>query len=225
MKLIFDFDSTLIRVELLEELAAVALKNREDKEEVLQNLKKITDLGMKGELAFEDSLTQRLALIELSEETLEEVKANIHKHISDSVAANKEFFKNNASDIFVVSGGFKPLILPVTNSLGLKPANVFANEFVLESGVVKGVDKTIPLAFKGGKAEQIKQLNLGLDVWMIGDGYTDYEVKLAGLADKFIAYTENVSRPNVVENADSVATSIDEIIEQIAVQRVFEMFQ
>jgi D-3-phosphoglycerate dehydrogenase len=47
---------------------------------------------------------------------------------------------------------------------------------------------------------------------MIGDGYTDYETLQGGAATKFYAFTENVSRAVVVEKADRLAPSLDEIL-------------
>jgi D-3-phosphoglycerate dehydrogenase / 2-oxoglutarate reductase len=47
---------------------------------------------------------------------------------------------------------------------------------------------------------------------VIGDGYTDYEIKASGLANKFYAFTENVHRPKVASQADHVAPSLDEIL-------------
>ncbi|HPW63926.1 MAG TPA: phosphoglycerate dehydrogenase, partial [Cyclobacteriaceae bacterium] len=50
------------------------------------------------------------------------------------------------------------------------------------------------------------------DVYVIGDGYTDYEIKHAGLANKFFAFTENVEREKVLSKADHVAPSLDEFL-------------
>jgi D-3-phosphoglycerate dehydrogenase len=47
---------------------------------------------------------------------------------------------------------------------------------------------------------------------MIGDGYTDYEVKEAGKANKFYAFVENVRREKIVKKADKVVESFDEIL-------------
>jgi len=60
--------------------------------------------------------------------------------------------------------------------------------------------------------EQLKQLNLPGDVYVIGDGYTDYEIKHAGLANKFYAFTENVERERVLSKADHIAPSLDEFL-------------
>nr|WP_317134888.1 phosphoglycerate dehydrogenase [Brevundimonas nasdae] len=47
---------------------------------------------------------------------------------------------------------------------------------------------------------------------MIGDGWNDAEVKLAGAADAFYAFTEVVRRAPVVEVADAEAASLDEVL-------------
>ena len=38
------------------------------------------------------------------------------------------------------------------------------------------------------------------------------QIKKAGLAHHFIAYTESISRPNVIKKGDFVATSFDDVI-------------
>jgi D-3-phosphoglycerate dehydrogenase len=58
----------------------------------------------------------------------------------------------------------------------------------------------------------MKELNLQGEVFVIGDGYTDYQIREAGLASKFFAFTENVSRTNVTEKADHIAPSFDEVL-------------
>jgi D-3-phosphoglycerate dehydrogenase len=58
----------------------------------------------------------------------------------------------------------------------------------------------------------LKRLKLDGDVYVIGDGYTDYEIKHSGLANKFYAFTENVGRENVLSKADHIAPSLDEFL-------------
>jgi len=50
------------------------------------------------------------------------------------------------------------------------------------------------------------------DVYVIGDGYTDYEIKHSGLANKFYAFTENVEREKVLAKADHITPSLDEFL-------------
>ena len=98
------------------------------------------------------------------------------------------------------------------------PANhVFANTFTWnKEGEITGFDSTNVLSNDGGKPALVRQLNLAAPVVVIGDGYTDFEIKKAGLATYFIAYTENVSRPSVLEKADFVARNFNDFLNFIA---------
>ena len=58
---------------------------------------------------------------------------------------------------------------------------------------------------------------------MVGDGYTDYEVKKYNAADIFIAYTENINRKSVVKNADIVANNFDKVIEEFMRQLILQI--
>jgi D-3-phosphoglycerate dehydrogenase len=69
-----------------------------------------------------------------------------------------------------------------------------------------------PAVGQQGQAHLHQRLNLHGDVYVIGDGYTDYEIKEAGYANKFYAFTENVERERVVDKADHVTPSLDEFL-------------
>ena len=49
-------------------------------------------------------------------------------------------------------------------------------------------------------------------MYVIGDGYTDYEIKHSGLANKFYAFTENVERETITSKADHITPSLDEFL-------------
>ena len=53
---IFDFDSTLTRVEALDVLAEITLANNPKKDEIIQEITEITNLGIDGEISFTESL-------------------------------------------------------------------------------------------------------------------------------------------------------------------------
>jgi D-3-phosphoglycerate dehydrogenase len=63
-----------------------------------------------------------------------------------------------------------------------------------------------------GKVKLLSQLDFDGEIYAIGDGYTDYELRASGLANKFFAFTENVARQNVTEIADFVVPSLDEFL-------------
>ena len=60
--LVIDFDSTFIKLEALEELATVALDGNEKKNEIVDEIEKITIMGMEGKITFPESLSRRLKL-------------------------------------------------------------------------------------------------------------------------------------------------------------------
>src|SRR5690606_25954733 len=49
-------------------------------------------------------------------------------------------------------------------------------------------------------------------IYGIGDGYSDFQLKESGLIEKFFAFTENISRKSVTDNADHVTPSFDEFL-------------
>ena len=212
-KFIIDFDSTFTKVEALDILGEISLKDDPLKVEKLQSIKDITDQGMEGKITFRESLVQRVEILNANKDQISELITALMKKVSDSFQRNKEFLLENRNDIYIISNGFKDFVAPIVTSFGIKPENVFANEFVYdESGKITGFNKENPLSQNNGKPDTIKKLNLSGDIYVIGDGYTDYEIKASGVANKFYAFTENIHRPAVSSKADHIAPSLDEIL-------------
>lgn len=212
-KFIIDFDSTFTQVEALDILGEISLINDPEKVKKLQSIKDITDQGMEGSITFRESLELRLEILKASKTQITDLIAALKQKVSKSFERNKEWLQENAKDIYIISNGFKDFILPIVSEYGILKENVFANEFVYdESGNIVDFNRENPLSKNNGKAETIKNVNLEGDIYVIGDGYTDYEIKASGLANKFYAFTENVHRPKVVSQADHIAPSFDEIL-------------
>ncbi|MDP3473224.1 MAG: HAD-IB family phosphatase, partial [Algoriphagus sp.] len=198
-KFIIDFDSTFTQVEALDILGEISLINDPEKAQKLQSIKDITDQGMEGSITFRESLELRLEILKASKTQITDLIAALKQKVSKSFERNKEWLRENAKDIYIISNGFKDFILPIVSEYGILNENVFANEFVYdESGNIVDFNRENPLSKNNGKAETIKNVNLEGDIYVIGDGYTDYEIKASGLANKFYAFTENVHRPKVV---------------------------
>ncbi|MBS9524663.1 phosphoglycerate dehydrogenase [Litoribacter alkaliphilus] len=212
-KFIIDFDSTFTQVEALDILGEISLENHPERDDRLEKIKEVTDLGMEGRLTLRESIEQRISILEANRGQIDELVKALKKKVSKSFDRNQEFFAENAEDIFIISNGFKDFIVPVVTSFGLKEENVFANEFVYdEKGNIIDFNRDNILSQNNGKAATIKKLELTGDIFVIGDGYTDYEIKAAGLANRFYAFTENVDRPSVTAMADHIAPSLDEIL-------------
>jgi D-3-phosphoglycerate dehydrogenase len=210
---IFDFDSTLTRVEALDVLAEITLTNNPEKETIIQEIIDITNLGIDGEISFTESLERRIKLLNANKADLSNLVSALKKQVSKSIERNKEFFEDFAADIYVISCGFKEFIDPIVKEYNIPSERVFANTFEFaKDGEIIGFDADNVLSTHNGKIQCIKNMNLEGEVQVIGDGYSDYVTREAGVAHKFFAYTENVSRVKTTENADHIAPNLDEFL-------------
>jgi D-3-phosphoglycerate dehydrogenase / 2-oxoglutarate reductase len=211
--IIIDFDSTFTKVEGLDELGKIALSGNSDKDKIVAKVQEITDKGMKGELSFAQSLKERVALIPANKTHLNNLVEVLFNEISDSFERNKDFIRENAENILIVSSGFKEFIVPIVTSMGVLEANVYANTFEFDiDGNIAGYDETNLLSHDNGKVKLLQKLDIQGEVYVIGDGYTDYQLRESGLANKFFAFTENVERENVMSKADYVISSLDDFL-------------
>ncbi len=208
-----DFDSTFTQVEALDVLGEISLQNNSKKHDILEEIKRLTDRGMEGELSFRASLLERIKLLEAKKQHISDLIDALREKVSVSFKRNREFFENHSQNIYIVSNGFKDFIVPIVIEYGVKAENVFANNFEFdEQGNIIGFDKNNVLSGDNGKVEVLKALKLSGDVYVIGDGYNDYEIKAGGLANKFYAFTENIERIPVLAKADHIAPSLDEFL-------------
>jgi D-3-phosphoglycerate dehydrogenase / 2-oxoglutarate reductase len=204
--LIIDFDSTLVSVEGLEVLAELCLEGRTHAAEVLAEITDICNQGMAGKISFEESLQRRLNLFAPDQYNLSALTDVLRARITPSVWEARHWLRDHTEQVYVISGGFTEWIVPVAQDLGLADDHVIANRFVWDNhGDYVGIDETLPAAHSGGKSRALAELNLSGRVVVIGDGYTDYEVRRSGHADTFYLFTENVTRPELVSLADAVA--------------------
>ena len=209
---IIDYDSTFIKVESLDELSKISNGNDEN---INNKISEITNLGMEGKISFSDSLRKRIELIECNKEDIVKTVEILEKKVSDSFKNNVSFLKNNAENILIVSSGFHELIEPIVIKYGIKKENIFANKFLYDNDKVIGYDKKNPLSKSQGKVNILKELKLKGEVHVIGDGYTDYEIKKEGLANYFYLFIENIKRESVVKSADYLLKSLDQFIKII----------
>ncbi|MDB5179158.1 MAG: 3-phosphoglycerate dehydrogenase [Patescibacteria group bacterium] len=211
--LIFDFDSTFVSLEGLDELARITLRDVPDRAERLARIEELTRDSMEGRLGFETSLQRRLALFVPRDEHIAETVALLKDRVTPSFTRNRALLESRAESVYIISGGFRELIIPVVNSFGIAPERVLANTFVRDAqGTVTGCDMDNFCAQNEGKVKQLRALGLDGRVVMVGDGHTDYQARAAGVADMFVAFTENVERPGIVERADAVARSLSEVL-------------
>lgn len=214
--LVFDFDSTLVQDEGLDELFLRSLEGAVDADGRAAAFRAVTDRGMDGGLPYAESLRLRMEVLRAGAEQVEETARHLASRITPSVERNRAFFQDPGQRIHVVSGGFEELILPTAAWLGIPPHRVHAQRFRLEDGTIVGIDPDTAMA-RGGKLEAVRLLQVPPeDLWIVGDGATDLEIRDQGYAGTFVAFTENRHREPVVSAADHEASSMDDLLHLLA---------
>lgn len=179
--IVFDMDSTIVDAEVIDELAKAA--------GVGEKVSEITSRGMRGEIDFKESLTQRVKLLKgLPVETLEEIRRNM-KLMPGSIELIRTL-KNMGFKLALISGGFTYFTDELKERLGFDYA--YANELVIKDGKLTGEVKG-KIIDSEGKAEILRELmkKEGLtkeEVVAVGDGANDrIMLKNAGLGIAFNA--------------------------------------
>ena len=211
--IIIDFDSTFITEESLDELAKYKLRDQPDSQTMLNKIKSLTNAGMNGDIPFKQSLDERMEVLNLNRSDINSVSKILSECVTPSFTKNKSFFIENNNKIIILSGGFKELIVPIVDDFGILSSNVFANDFIYNSSEqITGINQDNIMSKNGCKVKHSKLLSIHGTVHVIGDGYTDYEIKLDGPATHFFAFTENVERKNICELADLTLSNFDDYI-------------
>lgn len=125
--LIMDVDSTLIKQEVIELLAAHAGREAE--------VAAVTESAMRGELDFAQSLHARVAVLAgLAEGVIDDVGTRIE--LSEGAEHLVEAFLDAGHLVAVVSGGFSQILEPLAARLNLTHAK--ANELGVDAGTLTG---------------------------------------------------------------------------------------
>ncbi|MEI8573698.1 HAD family hydrolase [Methylomonas sp. LW13] len=191
----FDCDSTLSRVEGIDELAR--------RNGLFEQVAALTDAAMNGELALEDVYANRLDLIKPDQAAINWLAELYIAEMVDGVSDTIKTLQANNKLIHIISGGLRQAILPLAEQLGIPEAHVHAVDVLFdEDGNYQDFARHSPLAVSGGKARICRRLRMHhSSLVMIGDGKTDLEAKLAGAY--MIGFGGVVRRPLVEEQADS----------------------
>jgi phosphoserine phosphatase len=190
----FDFDSTLSKIEGIDELARRAGCGPE--------MEKLTASAMNGDLPLEAIYERRLSIIQPAKSDINWLaQLYIEEMVEDATEVIKTL-QENGREVHIISGGLRQAILPMAEKLGVPDANVHAVSINFnEDESYQNYDTSSPLARNGGKAEVCHQLTANnAELFMIGDGNTDLEAKQAGAF--FIGFGGVVERKAVRDKAD-----------------------
>ena len=207
--IVMDVDSTLIQGEVIEMIAAHAGCERE--------VARITEAAMRGELDFEASLRQRVAL-------LKGVRASALDEVYDSIVLAPgartmvRTLRRLGYRFAIVSGGFTQITDRLAADLGIHFAR--ANQLEIVDGVLTG-EIVGDVVDRAGKATALREfaeeVGVPLDaVIAVGDGANDLDMlNAAGLG---IAYN---AKPLVRDAADTAVNVpyLDTILYLLGISR------
>lgn len=187
----FDMDSTLIEQEVIVELAKTA--------GIGEQVAAITEAAMRGEMDFDESFAQRVALLKgISTDVLDDICTRLT--LSTGARTTISALKALGYHTVLVSGGFTYFARYIAEQLGID--EVHANALDIEDGDVTG-HVQLPIvngAKKAAIAEHTAE-RLGIDmsqVVCVGDGAND--LPMMALADLGVAFN---AKPIVQARADA----------------------
>lgn len=221
----FDIDCTLAmndQLDLLAEFMGVG-----------GDVARVTNHAMDGSMSLEAALEERLRIINC---TPADIRAFLDAHpagsrLSPGGLELVQALQARGVAVYLLSGGFRELCLPIAEALGVPRKNVFANRMMWQcdddTGMptrLVGFDLAEPTGKQRGKAKAIAQLRERYPyetIVMVGDGITDLEaVQETGGADIFIGYGGVVKRQAVADAADWFVDSFDVLYRALQRHRV-----
>lgn len=187
----FDMDSTLIEQEVIVELAKTA--------GIGEQVEAITEAAMRGEIDFDESFAQRVALLKgISTDVLDDICSRLT--LSMGARTTISALKALGYHTVLVSGGFTYFARYIAEQLGID--EVHANTLDIDEGEVTGHIQ-LPIVNGAKKAAIVEHTaeRLGIEmsqVVCIGDGAND--LPMMAIADLGIAYH---AKPIVQARADA----------------------
>lgn len=203
--LFLDCDSTISKIEGIDELAA--LRGPEIEAQVIQ----LTNDAMDGRLPIQEIFARRLELIRPTKSMCDTIGELYKETLSPHVHEVLQELRESGWEPKIISGGFTQAIRPLATHL--KIDDVFAVPLIFdESGNYHGFRRDAPTARNGGKPVVIAQYRKDHDVHktvMVGDGISDWET--SHVVDRFIGFGGVVNRPSVFERSKEYIFSFEEL--------------
>ncbi|HBS05676.1 MAG TPA: phosphoserine phosphatase SerB, partial [Leptospiraceae bacterium] len=192
----FDMDSTLIQAEVIDELAREA--------GVGEEVSRITESAMRGEIDFNESFKRRVGLLKgMSTEFLEGIYERLP--VTEGAPHLIKVLKSIGYRTVILSGGFTFFGERLRKRLGMD--YIFANELVIRDGHVTG-EVQEPIVNGQRKAQLLAEIaeKEGVrkeQVIAVGDGAND--LPMLGMAGLGIAFR---AKPVVRKEADQAISNL-----------------
>jgi phosphoserine phosphatase len=206
----FDVDSTVCINEGLDDLADFCGAG--------EKVAAWTNKAMGGSVPFEVALKERLELFRPSKDDVDRFLAAHPPTLTDGVHEFMDALRARGTAVYLISGGFVPLIVPAATTLGIPETDIYANSILhnAETGEYEGFDDTAFTSRSGGKPRAVDDVisrHGGGDdkiILMVGDGATDLEAKPPAKA--VIGFGGIVTRDVVKEKSDWFINDFQEAI-------------
>ncbi len=206
LKLLFlDCDSTLSAIEGIDELARLRGPG------VLAQIETMTRHAMDGKVSVESIFARRLEIIQPLRADLVQVAQLYVENVEPTAEETLAALRTAGWTPIILSGGFRPAILPLAESLHIKQVEA-VELFFDRRGRYVGFDEDSPLTRAGGKPARIAALKRELKpvrTVMVGDGVSDLEAM--PVVDLFVGFGRYASRAKVKARAHSFIRRLDEL--------------
>ena len=207
--IIFDCDSTLSAIEGIDELA------REKGAEIFSEVEALTNAAMNGEVPLDEVFARRLEIIQPDLATCQKIEQLYIDTVEPSAVETLSALKELGYTPMILSGGFKRLIEPLADFLGIERIEAVPLHLDENGNYVK-FDNSYPTTYNGGKPEIIAKLKEEFSperIIMVGDGVSDLETKAR--VDLFVGYGKYTDREKVRKGADHFIYSLADLLEII----------
>lgn len=190
----FDCDSTLSRIEGIDELARRA--------GVEKDVAPLTSAAMSGALSLDTIYARRLCLVRPGRESIAWLgKRYVHEIVPGARETVSALLRAGKS-VHIVSGGLRPALEPLARLLGIPLSHVHAVDVIFaEDGTYLDFDRESPLIHADGKTIVCRSLAANTSsIALVGDGATDLKARESGV---FVVGFGGVTRREIlVEGAD-----------------------
>jgi phosphoserine phosphatase len=190
----FDCDSTLSRIEGIDELARRAGREAE--------IASLTEAAMNGAVPLEEVYAKRLDLVRPDRAALAWLAKRYAEEMASGAAETIATLRRHGKAIYIVTSGLFQAVAAFARILGLASEQVHAVEVHLDAaGAYQGFDSSSPLCCSSGK-EVICRRIAGMHgiVAIVGDGVTDLAARASGAY--VVGYGGVVHRDIMKQEAD-----------------------
>jgi len=196
--IVFDCDSTLSKVEGVDELAKM--------NNCWEAVHKMTNDAMSDTGVNNSLYRERLELVQPTYKQMCELGKIYYEHRTDDICATIDFLTKLDKKIFIISAGLLPPVVEFGKMLGIAESAIYAVDIYFdEKGNYKDYEENSLLTRMNGKRTIISELmEFYPKIIHIGDGLNDIEAK--EVVTRFIGYGGVAYRENIAKVSDCYVT-------------------